>query len=374
MSAVNRYISRQLGVATVAITIGLTSAVWLTQSLRLIDYIVNRGLPATTFLYFIGLLLPSFIGIVLPIAAFCAVLFVYHKLVMDSELVVLRAAGLSQLQLAKPALLLGLVVTLVVFSITLYFLPASYRAFKDLQFRLRDDYSTVILQEGAFNTVTDGITVYIRERSAQGELLGILVHDTRDPDAPVTMLAESGALVRSEAGPRVVMVNGNRQQRDKDDGRLSLLYFDRYTVELARLKEGVHARWREPKERFLGELLTPSADPADQRYRKELVAEGHSRLAMPLYSFAFVLVGLAALLSGEFNRRGQTRRVLLAILCVGLLEALSIALHDLATRSNQAVPAMYAGAIVPMLASLYVLHRRPRRPAGRTGDAMVAAQ
>ena len=134
--------------ATIAITLGLTFAIWLTQSLRLIDFIVNRGLPASTFFSFIVLLLPSFVGIVLPIATFCSVLFVYYKLTMDSEIVVLRAAGLSQLQLARPALRLGLLVTLAVYSITLYFLPASYRAFKDLQYRLRSDFTTVLLQEG----------------------------------------------------------------------------------------------------------------------------------------------------------------------------------------------------------------------------------
>ncbi|MFQ5772950.1 MAG: LPS export ABC transporter permease LptF [Kiloniellaceae bacterium] len=374
MQGINRYIFNQLLAATVAITVGLTFAVWLTQSLRLFDFIVNRGLPASTFFSFVALLLPSFVGIVLPIATFCAVLFVYHKLIMDSELVVLRAAGLSQLQLGRPAFRLALVATLVVYSISLYFLPASYRAFKDLQYRLRDDFSTVLLQEGAFNTVTDGITVYVRDRTPKGELLGILVHDTRDPEKPVTMMAERGALVQSETGPRVVMVNGNRQQREDDSGRVSLLYFDRYTVELARLQETVHTRWREPKERYLGELFNPTQHPSDQYYRKELVAEGHQRLIMPLYTVAFVLIGLAALLSGEFNRRGQTRRVLLAIFIVALLEAQSLTLHDLAVGSTEAIPAMYAGVGLPILGGLAVLLRRPRRRAARGDTAQAAVQ
>ncbi len=366
MQAINRYIFAQVLAATIAVTVGLTFAVWLTQSLRLIDFIVNRGLPASTFFSFITLLLPSFIGIVLPIAAFCSVLFIYYKMVMDSELVVLRAAGLSQMQLARPALRLGLLVTLVVYSISLYFLPASYRAFKDLQYELRSDFTTVLLQEGIFNTVTDGITVYVRDRTAKGELLGILVHDTREPENPVTMMAERGAMVHSEDGPRVVMLNGNRQQRNAENGQVSMLYFDRYTVELARLQETVHTRWREPKERFITELFIPGSHPGDIAYRSELVAEGHQRLVMPLYSLCFVLIGLAALLAGEFNRRGQTRRVLLAILLVAVLEAQALALHDLATRSAHAIPVMYAGVIVPILASLYALLRVPRRNVPRT--------
>ena len=365
MHAINRYIFTQAAAATLAITLGLTFAVWLAQSLRQIDFIVNRGLPASTFFSFIVLLVPSFVGIVLPIAAFCSILFVYHKLIMDSELVVLRAAGLSQLQLAGPALRLGLVVTAVVYSISLYFLPLSFRAFKDLQYELRSDFTTVLLQEGAFNSISDNFTVYVRDRSTTGELLGILVHDIRDKEQPVTMMAERGALVHSDEGPRVVMVNGNRQQRDPETGQVSLLYFDRYTVELAQLQETVHTRWREPKERFLPELFRESSNPNDIAYRSELISEGHQRIVMPLYTLAFVLIGLAALLAGEFNRRGQSRRVLLAILIIAVLEGLGLALHDLASRNTQAVPAMYAGAIVPILASLYILLRTPRRASHR---------
>lgn len=373
MRAITRYVFGQLATATIAITVALTFAIWLTQSLRLIDFIVNRGLPATTFFSFVALLLPSFLAVVLPIAAFCAVLFIYHKLTMDSELVVLRAAGMSSIQLARPALIIALVTTAVVYSITLYFLPISYQAFKELQFRLRGDYSTVLLQEGAFNTVADGITVYVRERSADGELRGILVHDTRNPGKPVSMMAERGALVRGEAGPRVVMVNGNRQQADGGSGRLSLLYFDRYTVELTQLQDTPQTRWRDSKERFLPELLNPELSLADERYRAELVAEGHQRLAAPLYTIAFILIGLAALLAGEFNRRGQNKRVLLAVFCVALLEGLSLAMQDIASRSTWAVPGMYIGPLLPILAASAVLLRRPRRRAVNSAPELAAS-
>jgi lipopolysaccharide export system permease protein len=357
-----RYILGQLVMATFFVTVALTFAIWLTQSLRLIDYIVNRGLPASTFLTFVGLLLPSFLGVVLPVASFVAVLFVYHKLAMDSEMVVMRAAGLSQLQLARPALALAALVTICVYAISLYFLPLSFRNFKDLQNAFRNDFSTVLLQEGVFTALNDDITVYVRQRAADGELRGILVHDNREPERPVTMMAERGALVPSEAGPRVVMENGNRQQFDRSTGRFSLLYFDRYTVELSDFGEVAQSRWREPKERFLPELLWPSDDPRDARYRQELIAEGHQRIVGPLYTLVFALIGVAALLAGEFNRRGQAKRVLTAVACVAALEGVSLALHDLATRNAAAVPAMYAAVFLAGGISLYALVRqRPRR-------------
>ena len=371
MQSITRYIFSQLLAAALAITLVLTTVFFLVGSLRWIGYIVNRGLPASTFFYFIGLLLPSFMSLILPIAAFCAALFVYYKLTMDSELVVLRAAGVSQLQLARPAIMLAGLTVAALYSITLYFLPVSYGAFKQLQNDIRSDYSAVLLQEGVFNSVAEGITVYVRERASDGELRGILVHDSREADRPVTMMAERGALVRSERGPRVVMVNGNRQQVGQTGGRLSLLYFDRYTVELSELQGSVHARWREPRERYLHELFHPSNDPDDVNNHDELIAEGHQRLAGPLQGLSFVLIALAALLSGQLNRRGQMRRVLAAILCIAALEALSLASHDMAIRSLQSVPVMYGASILPGLGALVVLLRAPRR--ARRGLAQAAA-
>jgi lipopolysaccharide export system permease protein len=370
MPWIARYILGQLVMATIFVTLALTFAIWLTQSLRLIDYIVNRGLPASTFLTFVGLLLPSFLGVVLPVSCFVAVLFVYHKLAMDSEMVVMRAAGLSQLQLARPALVLAALVTVCVYAISLYFLPLSFRHFKDLQNDFRNDFSAVLLQEGVFTALNDEITVYVRERSADGELRGILVHDSRDHDKPVTMMAERGALVPSESGPRVVMENGNRQQIERGTGRFSLLYFDRYTIELSDFGEIAQSRWREPKERFLPELLWPSDDRRDQRYRQELIAEAHQRLVGPLYTVVFALIGVAALLAGEFNRRGQAMRVLAAVACVAALEGISLALNDLATRSAAAVPAMYAAVLLAGGLSLYVLLRQ--RPARRSVPAALS--
>ena len=102
MAKLDRYILRQCFGAMVFITAALSAAIWLAQSLRLIDLIVNRGLSADVFLYLAILILPRFLDIVLPIGAFIAVLFTFNRLITESELVVMRSAGLSHVALAKP--------------------------------------------------------------------------------------------------------------------------------------------------------------------------------------------------------------------------------------------------------------------------------
>lgn len=362
MRTTTRYILRQLLWVTVFITAALTMAVWLSQSLRFMDYIVNRGLPVTDFLLLMTLLLPQFLSVVLPIATFVAVLFVYNKLLNESELVVMRSAGLSQIQLAKPALVLAGVVTLLVYAISLYLLPLGYREFKDLQYNIRNSYSSVLLQEGVFNSLGEGLTVYVRERTGEGDLLGILVHDTRDKKEPVTLIADRGAIVESDSGPRVLLVDGNRQMVDPEKGTLSMLYFDRYTVDIEQLQETVYSRWRQPKERFLGGLLNPDESATDQQYAGELIAEGHRRLAFPLYTIAFATIGLATILAGEFSRRGQLKRILTGVLGVAVLQAGQLMVTDLATRHLMLIPLMYLLALSGIIAAFVVLLRRRKRP------------
>ena len=373
MHTLTRHILGQLTWATLSVTLALTFAIWLMQSLRLLDYIVNRGLNATTFLYFVALLLPSFLSIVLPIAAFCATLFVYYKLTADRELIVMRSAGFSQFDLARPAIILAVAITVIGYAISIYFLPASHREFRDLKYQLSNEYSAAILQEGVFNTLTDGITIFVRERSLNGVLKGILAHDNRDLDNPVTMMAERGALQRSDEGPHIILENGNRQVVDVKNGRLQMLYFDKYSFNLSQFETESKERALTRRELTIPELLDPpSRLPA--RTQRTYIAEAHQRMVYPLYTIAFVLVALATLLSGEFSRRGQVKRVVVAILCVALLQITLLTLNDYAKSSLSIVPAIYATPISAIaVALIFVLRDARRRAVSPPGDGAMAS-
>src|SRR5579864_8408145 len=192
MNSLGRYILKQSFSVLLLVTGALTAAVWLAQSLRLVDLIVNRGLSAEIFLYLVLLILPRFLDIVLPIGGFIAVLFVFNRLITESELVVMRAAGVGPFALARPVLALATISFLVLMTLSAYFLPASNREFKDLQFEIRNRFVSSLLQEGAFTTISDKLTIYIGGRNDRGEVIGLMIDDERDPKHPVTLLAERG--------------------------------------------------------------------------------------------------------------------------------------------------------------------------------------
>jgi lipopolysaccharide export system permease protein len=357
VTSLDRYILRQCFGVMIFVTAALSAAIWLAQSLRLIDLIVNRGLSIEVFLYLALLILPRFLDIVLPIGVFIAVLFVFNRLTAESELVVMRSAGLSHLALAKPVLMLAGIAFLALMSLSIYFLPESNRAFKDLQFEIRNRFVSSLLQEGTFTTIADKLTIYIRARDDRGELIGLLINDDREPQRPVTLLAERGAFADTPAGARIVMANGNRQQFDTETRKLSLLTFERYTLDLASLHDAPVIRFREAQERFLGELFFPPPD-TESDLRLGFLVEAHQRILIPLSVFSFALIPLVCLLPGEFDRRGQLKRALLAILIAFLSELLGIGANDLASRSAGAIPLMYATGLLPFVFGFGILLHR----------------
>lgn len=355
MRGLTRYVLRQTLALTLAFTLVFTAAVWLVQSLRLIDLIVNRGLSLGIFLKLAMLILPRFLEIVLPIAIFLAVLFSYNRLISESELIVMRASGLSQMTLARPVLLLAGAGVIALLALSTYLLPAAFREFKDLQFEIRGRFASALIQEGVFTTISDRFSVYIRTRDRRGELGGILIHDTRDPKKPVTLLAERGALVDGRDGPRVLMVNGSRQQYEVDTGKLTVLSFDRYTLELASGRDMAGTRSREAEELYFHELLEPGAP-------SYLVSEMHLRLVTPFDALVFALIPLACLLPGDFNRRGQSRRILVATILAMLFEVMDLGTKNLASHNVAALPLLYFETFLPIGITTWLLWRDGRWP------------
>ena len=364
-----KYLMLQLVLPALLATVAFSGAVWLSQSLRFVDLIVNKGLPLTTFLYLTALLFPSLLLVVMPFALFCAVLFAYHRLSIESELVVMKAIGLSNLQLAIPGFILGLIITAIGYANSLYLMPAAFRDFKDLQFEIRRDFSHLLLQPGVFNAPMPNLTVYVREAAEGGKLSGILVHDERTPNLPVTMMAEHGVLLQGKDGPVFVLENGNRQELDlteRDQSNLSLLHFESYTLDLAAAAAPESERDRRPKELFLSELFFSDDETLDDQQRQRLITEGHKRLTWPLNALVFAMIGMTVLLTREHDRQGPWQGMLVAVVAVVTVQALSTASSSLALREPSLVPLLYLVPLTPIVICSAMLRRyRPLRAVQR---------
>lgn len=367
MNLLARYITRQLTIGLVVVTVVLILAILLTQSMRLIQFIVEGGASPWMFLRLVFLSMPEFLIAILPIGAVAAILFVYNRLLADGELLVMRSAGVGQAALAAPGLIVAVLTMLLSFLMNLYFLPIASREFRDMRAMIQSNYSAALLQTGDFNAIGEGMTVYIRERDALGGLHGILLHDARDPLHPATMIAEAGVIRDVDTQPKVVLLSGQRQVFDRNTGRIETLQFDQYSVDLDLVGPNFSRSYRQPNERFINELLFPDLTSRNDRNNYErLITEGHTRLTVPLLPVAFGVMALGFMLRGGFDRRGLGRRILATVAFVVGIEAIYLMVAGAARENLLLIPVMY---LIPALTTVFGVvlltqarARRARRP------------
>ncbi|MBP6818238.1 MAG: LPS export ABC transporter permease LptF [Ferrovibrio sp.] len=367
MRGITQYIIRQVAWPLLFASLTLVGVIWLTQSLRFIDRIVNNNLSIGSFFYLTMLVLPGVTAIILPIAAFCATLYAYNRLAGDSELVVLSGSGFSRLSLTRPAWILAGGLVLLLYTIGLFLGPLSARTLRTTQYEFRTALAGMVIMEGVFNTLSNNLTVYVRERNAEGEMRGILVHDSRDAQRPVTMMAERAMLVLTAQGPRLVMAKGNRQQVEQGRRSLSILYFDNYSLDLSTYSKQDGEGWREPSERYLHELFwINEKDLDDVANRTKLMVEGHRRLASPLYTPALMMIAIAGVIGGQFNRRGQGLRLLGTASVAIVVQLASLGVAQAAMRQPLLIPLLYLAPLGFLAGALWLL----REPDSRRTPAL----
>jgi lipopolysaccharide export system permease protein len=326
----------------------LTAVIWLTQSLRLLDLVINRGQSAPTFVYLTLLIIPSLLVIILPIAYFAGTLFSLNKLNSDSELVVMSAAGFSRAQIAVPVLIAAFIVMGLTYLNGLYLMPAGQRAMKDKVVDIRADIGAALLNEGEFNTPADGLTVFIRELNSDGTIRGVMVHDNRNKKTPVTYLAVRGQLAQTPAGARLIMYDGTVEESGHAGGQLTVLKFQRDVFDLDQFAGPARATERATSERYLPELFSPSPK-LPKKLRNAYIAEGHNRLSQPLYCLAFAMIALAAVLRGRRARGANALRLAMAALAAAVIRIAGYGVQGLAVSTPSLTFLFY---LIPLLGAV----------------------
>jgi len=342
------YILRQLVGPVALFGLLLTGVVWLSQSLRLLDLVINRGQSAPTFVYLTFLLLPSLLVIILPIAFFAGTLYGLHKLASDSELVVMSASGFSKMQLAAPVLIAGCMAMALTYLCSLYLMPLGQRTMKTAVLDIRADIGAAILSEGAFNTPADGLTVFIRDLSSDGHIRGILVHDNRDMQHPTTYIAQSGLLAQTAAGGRLIMRDGTIEQTNGGGAQLSVLQFKQYVFDLDQFSGQQQNMELEAGDRYLPELFWPTfkTPPKNPNTLNIFLAEGNNRIAAPLYCITFALLALATVTSTRRQRGAYALRLTAACLIAATLRIIGYGAQSMAARNPSLIFLLY---IIPIL-------------------------
>jgi lipopolysaccharide export system permease protein len=318
----------------------------------------SQGQTILVFVGITGLIVPLLVLVIAPIALLIATAHVLNKLSTDSEIIVMNAAGMSPWILFRAFMSVAIVVSIIVLAISAYFAPKGLRMLRDWLTEVRANVVSTIVQPGRFTAIESGVTIHIRERRPNGQLVGIFLDDRRNPNERMTVVSERGELVDNDNGTFLVLQNGvvQRQQVNKKDP--AMVVFDRYAFDLSQFSAGPQAVKYSIRERYLWQLLFP--DPKDPSYVEQpgqFRAELHDRLIAPLYPIAFVVIAFAYLGAPRTTRQSRTMSMLGAIGGVALLRLIGFASTVFGANAPWMLVLQYVAAAFAIGGGVYVIHR-----------------
>jgi lipopolysaccharide export system permease protein len=327
MGLIGWYIFRTTLGAFVVILVSLTAVIWIATALRDIDLMTSQGQTVLVFIGITALVIPQLVLVIAPIALVVAAAHVLNKLATDSEIIVMNAAGMPPWRLFRAFIAAAGIVSVLVLAMSAYLSPKCLRELRRMAAEIRADFVTNIVQPGRFITLERGLTFHIRERRADGVLLGVFMDDRRDPKEQVTILAEEGQILQNQQGTFLFLQNGNVQRHRADTPDPTIVLFDRYAFDLSRLAGSPQAAVTySVRERYSWELFMP--DPTDPVLVKEpgqFRAEFHDRIVGPLYPLVFMIVTYAYLGAPRTTRQSRTMSLVSAVGGVALLRTIGFA-------------------------------------------------
>lgn len=326
----------------------LVMVYWINRAVVLFDQLIADGQSAGVFLEFTALSLPAVIRIALPLSAFAASIYVANRMTTESELVIVQATGFSAFRLARPVLYFGLIVALLMSLLMHFLVPLSTARLNVRSDEVAQNATARLLTEGQFLEPTDGITLYIREIAASGELQDVFLSDFRSTENQIIYTASKAFLVRNDTGAQLVMVDGLAQTLNTSNQRLFTTSFADFSYDLGDLISTSGPKKRSARELPTQDLLFPTDAIITEtgRTKAQLITQGHDRFAQSILATVAALLGFSALLIGSFSRFGVWRQIVFAIVLIIIVKAFeTVGLN--AARTN---PSLWFAAYLPSVA------------------------
>lgn len=296
-----------------------TGVLFLIRSLKLIDLLINKSIPALDIVVLFSYIVPRFLEVAIPMSLLIGIIFGFGRLSADSELVVMRATGISLRQLVRPLAALSIVTALATLGMSLWLRPYANYKLGIGMFEVAKARLTTGIVPGVFNDFGT-LTIYtekfeaVGDRAGGGVLRNTIISDRRNPAVKRVFIAKNGEIVADNDSRSLNLRLFDGLIREGSNLDYNITYFDRNSVSLPEselLEENPAKGGKKSDEMYLGELLTAigskaSADLSDPqtahrfaRYEVEL----HRRFVVPVSCLAVAIVAMA--LGIQPSRSGQ---------------------------------------------------------------------
>ncbi len=347
-SRIDRYIARLIFMPMLATLTIAAMLLLLEKMLTLFDFVINEGGPVTVVFQMLANLIPSYLGLGIPIGVLLGTMLAFRQLAVNSELDALTSSGNSWVRLLKVPYCYATVMALVTFFLVGYIQPFTSYYYDSLRFDLRSGALGASIKVGEFVNIGNGVTLRIDESRGGGtDLRGIFAH-SRLNQGDISITAARGTFLRTD-NPDVIlfrMASGVLIQNDPALASPRQLRFKMHDLPInLPIIESFRSRGGEQNELTIGELLTRSADSGQQVEEQNAASANFWRRMIQIF-IVFALPPLAIAFAVPPKRTTNAVGIFLAIILLVSYNEFSESMERLGASGKVAPWLAQAGPFV----------------------------
>jgi lipopolysaccharide export system permease protein len=305
-----RYLYREIATPFLFALLIFTIILFTVRILKLVELVVNRGVPLQELFAIFLYILPAFFEFTIPMSFLLALLWSFGRLSSDREIIALKSCGISFVQMVFPVAIVTLITLCCTFFLTLYARPWSNAALRQVVYEVTKTRATAGLKEKTFNDEFAGVVVYTDKIQPPGDVLqGVMIADNRSPQRQNTIFARQGHVVFNEDSQLLTLrlFEGTVHSTEPSHKGYQTTNFSTYdlTLNLATTFSDM-ARSPAPSELSLHDLrLSIAQKRKDGGNANADLSEFHRRFSLPFSCVVFALLALPLSVRPRWGFRSQ---------------------------------------------------------------------
>jgi len=274
---------------------------------------LNIGFP--DFVRLFAYLFPNIFLYSIPMAAMIGMTIGFARLSSDSEILALKASGISIYQVLPPAIIVAIAISLFTGYFSIKLIPLSEVSMKRLIYQLMTEKINHGIKEHLFTEALGDVVVYVEKIDKNtGRWQEVWVSDMRGVKSPVITMASTGSMTSNseEMTVSIVLQNGSLHRPGNDNAQI--VQFDRYIINIPLLPPDTKATRLKRGSLSMDELLeNAQLETENTEHKRKLLIEYHKRLVLPVGCLMISLIGLPLGLQARPGKKAIGIQVGLAI-------------------------------------------------------------
>jgi lipopolysaccharide export system permease protein len=268
---------------------------FLVKLIPFLNFVLELHIGLADFARLFAYLFPNIFLYTIPMAAMMGVTIGFARLSSDSEILALKASGISIVRILPPVIIVAALIALLTSYFSIKLIPLSEMAMKQLTYQLLKEKINKGIKEHVFTEALGDVVVYVDKIDKKtGAWTDVWVSDMRGVDNPVITMASTGSMKSSiqDMNVSIILENGSLHRPSTENAQI--VQFDRYHIDVPLQPKGSEATtYKKRDDMNMSELLEWAKTLKDYpEHRNKVLIEFHKRLVLPVGCLMISIIGL----------------------------------------------------------------------------------